>query len=127
MNQLAYKVVLRSTHDELVSVHVADNAAKIVYIPNQWVVPIIKNSKIFVFSAFEHAYEFAIFGVNSGFELWSCNVADVSVPPTKVNNLYCLDSSSLEFFWSKNQDIYGIFPPKGTLVCSAVKLLERLE
>lgn len=101
------------------------NLSRIHYKINEWITPDI--GKIFIFDTLKNAIEF-----HYGFDnekIYKCVVKN----PTKAEYYLNNSNSSIEDFW-KNYNkptelakINGVAePPKGTIYCDAVKLLEEV-
>jgi hypothetical protein len=118
-----YKVVRPRARRGLISARATDTGLGITYIPNEWVTPVMPNSKIFVFSALVEARAFAW----SEEQIWECEVQN----PRKAK--YYSGYGGLFTFWSyspsKRVAIYkktGSKVPTGTIFADAVKLIKQI-
>jgi hypothetical protein len=99
----------------------------IEYIPNKWVVPRVKNSKLFVYSSLLHADI-----PTDEYEVWSCEIADPEF--SALQALYLSDIKTYAAkFWSQSKidnfslRYMSINKNYDVVLCSAVKLLKRVK
>lgn len=99
------------------------------YIPKQWILPQISNSKLFVFDNFENAKT-----CNFGTQIWECEVRNPTKIKTILNSNKYFSLKHAEEFWKskKNKKKSSLAPefftsaPKGTVVCDAIKLTKLI-
>jgi hypothetical protein len=125
--QIVYKVVCVEENN-LVSA-IIYNKAKIIYPIGKWVKPKIKGSLILTFDSFAHAFFFfsrSSYCLNKKFEIWKCegNVKEEGIYLLSISAQY---KNMVSFWRSTGYWNYPINTPIGTLCCSKIKLLEKIE
>jgi hypothetical protein len=91
----AFKVVRRHDDDRYVSAIVDLHGVTVEYIVGQWVGPRIDNSKIFIFTSFSAARNWALDMLGeTNFQIWECEVDSIDnttklkiIPGLAVKNL----------------------------------------
>jgi len=118
----------------------------IKYILNEWIMPKLEGSKLFVFSTKKAVKNFISFKDKSYFRCYVCNVRQ----PQKIKRIVVTDKD-IEPFWqlfnsmskaslkkisdesvdivkiSDNVEILVKMAPVGSIACSAIKLLREVE
>jgi hypothetical protein len=123
-----YKVVKENNSGDLVSIHdgyLLTSAIK--YKVGEWTVPVVKDSKVFIF---DNIVDALMFYCASPSRIYECDAADVSKPPTKVLSLDSIHRNSLlSDFWVNEwsvDEVYKNTNVQGALVASAVKLTKEI-
>lgn len=111
-------------YNDLSHIWMGDEAVDfgVTYIPNKFVKPNVKNTKLYVFNTLEDAQQFCKY---SSAQIWECEVKN----PAACKILSYL--SSVGGFWTrknnhKSTSEYAKDCPQGTRTCDAVKLLRRM-
>ena len=90
---------------------------------NKWVEPKLKGTKLFVFDTLKHAREWS-----GSIQIYKCEIKNpgrrLFILCGMINVLEITEN--VENFW-KNKKRSKYSPPKGTIVCDAVKLIEEVQ
>lgn len=128
MPKLYYKVV-KEIPSGLRSVNIS---ATIIYEVGKWVLPKILWSKLFVFADYSDAKSFIREKLleSNQWRIYSCQVQN----PSKIRHIVSSFDYGLTKFWKLHKNkkkishLGGVYPaPYGTVICDAVKLIERVN
>lgn len=119
-----YKVVRRLGNNELWSAVEHDAAQK--YLINQYTLPKIDNSYLFVFDDYELANRFRYREGDDGLEIWQCEIGQIH----KLKYISFIES--IEEFWKlkkrkKKIGTWCMEIPSGTVFTDKVKLLKKVK
>lgn len=115
--KMYYKVV-RSDNTSFNS-----NRYSVRYKVNEWVAPILKGSKLFVFDTLEHAKVFLGTNGTCYFSIYKCEAKNVTLATNRTTTEYMMS-----IFWENPNDYeYKNDIPVGTLWADEVKLVEKVS
>jgi hypothetical protein len=98
---------------------------RVEYKINEFVVPRIEGTKLFVFNDLQCAIDFAfeLFGLGCYGEIWSCEITN----PGPISNLSRFDLNLFRRYWAGTlSNVDMISTPEGTIGVDSVKLVERM-
>ena len=132
-----YKIVSASFHSHLTLLYYSStiiNRAQVSYHENLWTYAHINHSKLFIFDSLENARKLTQYRSNYAY------IYEVEVKnPSHIKLMCPCTSTSEEFaqFWKNRKNkkqvytnipvAYRASPPKGTMVCDALKLIKRVD
>jgi len=125
MSKTYYKV----TDENLQSAmsHMLHSDLVVSYSVGKWTRPKIVGTKLMVFDNYNNINCKGLFKI-----IWRVEVEKPSKNGFFVNGIWCREETPMSIFWEKlrlklkKKKYTPDIPPKGTVFCSAVKLIERV-
>ncbi len=122
--RIGYKLVIVKASGELISWGGEQpKELCITYTPNEYVVPKVKKSRLFVFDCLLDAKQYCAQNPYDNVEIWR-----VKYKPSQINT-DCIINATMyhNLFWKKLRYVNGGPWPQGTRLATAVMLLERVD
>ena len=131
-NKMHYKVVsvIGDKFYSALTYGIVQEDFQVNYKIGEWALPIIKNSKLFVFSDLDKAERYCRMQfttkevVDGGIQIFSCEVLN---PTTQGRMCEFAGGWEIHKFWEKGGTMYDCPLLLDAVLCDAVKLIERVQ
>lgn len=132
---IAYKVLYESEDGRLLSGGLPFSECTIEYVQDSVVYPKIPHSKLFVFSSLDEARKWISLENYDNRCIFKCEALNVTTPLSMCNPLNDFSGNLIKFWKNRSHVLsdpilsypFCTAPPKGTLLCDSLKLLELVK